>query len=357
MLEKPLNRAERFCLRFGLKAPILLAPMAGACPPSLSIAVANAGGLGAGGVVMMPPAEILEWVRAVRAQTRGPFQLNNWIPGPPPHRDAAHEARVRAFLARWGPPVPAEDADKALPDFQAQCDAMLQAAPAAVSSIMGMFAPELVERLKKQGIAWFATVTTVEEARQAEAAGADVIVAQGAEAGGHRGSFQSEGAEARLVGLFSLLPCVVDAVRVPVVATGGIADARGVAAALLLGASAVQIGTGFLRCPEAQLHPAWAETLARTLPEQTVITRVFSGRAGRGLATAYVQAAMSPEAPAPAPYPVQRMLTARMRSAAQQEGDLQRMQAWAGQSASLARAVPAGELLADLWGTAQQLLS
>jgi nitronate monooxygenase len=324
-MEKPLNRAERFCLRFGLKAPILLAPMAGACPPALSIAVANAGGLGAGGVVMMPPAEILEWVQAVRAQTRGPIQLNNWIPGPPPHRDASQEARVRAFLARWGPPVPAEDADKALPDFQAQCDAMLQAAPAAVSSIMGMFAPEFVERLKKQGIAWFATVTTVEEAR--------------------------------LVGLFSLVPCVVDAVRVPVVASGGIADARGVAAALLLGASAVQIGTGFLRCPEAQLHPAWAETLARTLPEQTVLTRVFSGRAGRGLATEYVQAAMSPEAPAPAPYPVQRMLTARMRSAAQKEGDLQRMQAWAGQSASLARAVPAGELLADLWATAQQLLS
>jgi nitronate monooxygenase len=197
----------------------------------------------------------------------------------------------------------------------------------------------------------------VEEARQAEAAGADAILVQGSEAGGHRGSFRVEDAERQSVGLFSLLPCVADAVRIPVVAAGGIADGRGVAAALLLGASAVQIGTGFLRCPEAQLHPAWADALARTAPEQTVLTRAFSGRAGRSIATAYVQAAMEPAAPAPAPYPVQRGLTSRMRSAAQKDGDVQRMQAWAGQSASLAQAKPAGELLAELWATALMLLS
>lgn len=268
--------------------------------------------------------------------------------------------RAEHFCSRFGMKAPillAQDGDTTRPDFQAQCEAMLQSAPPAVSSTMGVFAPEFVTRLKKQGIAWFANVTTVEEARQAEAAGAEVIVAQGAEAGGHRGSFRMEDAETRLVGLFSLLPCVVDAVRVPVVATGGIADARGTAAALLLGASAVQIGTGFLRCPEAQLHPAWAEAIARTLPEQTVVTRAFSGRAGRSIATTYVQATMSPEAPAPAPYPVQRGLTTRMRSAAQKEGDVQRMQAWAGQSASLSKAVPAGERLAEIWAAARQLLA
>jgi len=357
MPDEPLSRAERFCRRFGLQAPVLLAPMAGSCPPALSIAVANAGGMGAAGVLLMSPAEILAWVRELRAGTNGPFQLNNWIPGPPPRRDRAHEDRVRAFLARWSSEIPPEDGDKVPPDHQAQCEAMLEAAPPAVSSIMGLFGPELVARLKKSGIAWFANATTVEEARQAEAAGADAIVAQGAEAGGHRGSFRAEDAERQAVGLFSLLPCVVDAVRVPVVAAGGIADARGVAAALLLGASAVQIGTGFLRCPEAQIHPAWADALARTSPEQTVLTRAFSGRAGRSIATTYVRAAMEPEAPPPAPYPVQRGLTSRMRSAAQKDGDFQRMQAWAGQSASLARATSAGELLAELWGTARQLLS
>jgi len=354
---EPLDRADRFCRRFGLQVPILLAPMAGSCPPSLSIAVANAGGMGAAGVLLMSPEEILSWARDVRAGTSGPFQLNNWIPGPAPHRDRAREDRVRAFLASWGPEVPSEDGDKPAPDYPAQCEAMLEAAPPAVSSIMGLFEPALVARLKKSGIAWFATATTVEEAKQAEAAGADAIIAQGAEAGGHRGSFRAEEAEAKAVGLFSLLPCVVDAVRIPVVAAGGVTDGRGVAAALLLGAGAVQIGTGFLPCPEARIHPAWADALAQTRPEQTSLTRAFSGRAGRSIATAYVQAAMKPDAPAPAPYPVQRGLTARMRSAAAKDGDLQRMQAWAGQSASLARAIPAGELVAELWGTARKLLS
>ena len=357
MFKEALNRAEAFCRRFGVGAPILLAPMAGACPPALSVAVAQAGGMGAAGVLMMSPEEILAWAAAVRAGASGPFQMNNWIPGPAPARDRAREDRVRAFLATWGPPVAPEDADATPLDFGAQCEAMLQARPAAVSSIMGVFDGAYVARLKESGIAWFASVTTVAEAKQAEAAGADVVVAQGAEAGGHRGSFRAEEAEARLVGLFSLLPCVVDAVRVPVVAAGGIADARGVAAALVLGASAVQMGTAFLRCPEAGIARAWADEIGRTPPERTVLTRAFSGRAGRSIATAYVEAAAGAGAPAPAPYPVQRGLTAKMRAAAAREGDVGRMQAWAGQSASLARAVAAGELVAEVWGRAREILS
>lgn len=351
-----LARANAFCARFGLRAPILLAPMAGASSPSLSIAMADAGGLGACGVLMMQPAEIIAWANEVRSHTNGGFQLNTWIPDPPPVRDFAHEARVREFLAQFGPPVAESAGNATPPDFTAQCEAMLQAGPAAISSVMGLFPPEFVSKLKNRRVTWFATVSTVKEARAAEAAGADVIVAQGSEAGGHRACFDAATAERTQIGLFSLLPAVADVVSVPVVATGGIADARGVAAALLLGASAVQIGSAFLRCPEAKIHPAWADALARTAPEDTVVSRVFSGRAGRSIATDYVLAALSPDAPAPAPYPVQRALTTPMRQEAQKTGDVQRMQAWAGQSAAIGESLPAGALVERLWAGAQVLL-
>jgi len=350
------ERTKDFCARFNLRAPILLAPMAGACPPSLSIAVANAGGLGSCGALLMQPDAIMAWANEVRAGTNGAFQLNLWIPDPPPRRDAAHEARLRDFLGGFGPEVAADAADGKPPEFAAQCEALLAVGPPIVSSVMGVYPPEFVARLKARGIAYFAVVSTVAEARAAEAAGADVIVAQGMEAGGHRGAFDAAQAESQLVGLFALLPAVVDAVKVPVVATGGIADGRGVAAALMLGASAAQIGTGFLRCPEAKLPAAWADGIGRTLPEGTVLSRAFSGRAGRAIATDYARAAAAPEAPPPAPYPVQRSLTAAMRTAATKAGDLQRMQAWAGQSAALARAEPAATVLTRVWQDAQALL-
>ncbi len=351
------QRVQAFCERFGLRLPILLAPMAGACPPSLSIAVMKAGGAGACGALLMTPDDIRAWVAEVRGHAEGVFQLNNWIPDPAPRRDAEHEARLRAFLAQWGPPVSPEAGDATPPDFALQCEAMLELRPRMVSSIMGLYPADVVARFKAAGIDWFATATTVAEARAAEVAGADVIVAQGSEAGGHRGCFEADEAEPRQAGLFSLLPAIVDAVRVPVIASGGIADARGVAAALLLGASAVQIGTGLLRCPEARIPTAWADALAQTAPEDTRVSRVFSGRAGRSIVTDYVRAATSAEAPAPAPYPVQRGLTAAMRAAAAKANDLQRMQAWAGQSAALARAEPAEHLTRRLWDEACSLLT
>jgi hypothetical protein len=234
-MKSALTKASAFCERFGLKLPILLAPMAGASAPSLSIAVANAGGLGACGALLMQPAAILSWAAEVRAGTNGAFQLNLWVPDPKPFRDPEHEARVRGFLAGWGPLVPPEAGDATPPDFAAQCEAFLQAAPPIVSSVMGLYPPDLVARLKAKHIAWFANISTVAEARAAEAAGADVVVAQGMEAGGHRGCFHAAKAEAEMVGSFALIPAVVDAVRIPVVATGGIADARGVAAALTFG--------------------------------------------------------------------------------------------------------------------------
>jgi nitronate monooxygenase len=353
----PRARAEDFANRLGIRLPILLAPMAGASPPSVSIAVANAGGLGACGALLMKPDEIKAWAAEFRKGSRGEFQINLWIPEAQPARDFELENRQREFLATWGPPVPPEAGDATLPDFEAQCEAMLTVAPKAISSIMGLYSSAFVSEMKTRGILWFATATTVAEAKAAEKAGADAIIAQGMEAGGHRGAFRADEAEQQMVGLMALLPQVADAVAVPVIAAGGIADARGIAAALILGASAVQIGTGFLRSPEAKTHPAYAERLAHTEANETMVTRAFSGRPGRSAATAYVRAAAASDAPRPAPYPVQRGLTRAMREAAQKAGDADRMQLWAGQAAKLARDLPAGTITQQLWEGASRLLS
>lgn len=348
----PRARASAFCDHFGLRLPVLMGPMAGSSPPALAAAVAAAGGLGACGALLMDRAAITDWVGAFRARSNGAFQINTWVPSPVPPVEAAAVERIRSLLAERGVELGPVDAT-GLPDFAEQCAAIVDARPHVASSIMGLYPPEVVTAFKRQGTAWFANVTSLAEAEAAEAAGADAVVVSGIEAGGHRGSFEPAAAERQGGTLFALLPIIADAVSIPVVAAGGIADGRGLAAALALGASAVQVGTALLRTPEAGTAPAWSDAIAQALPEGTVLTRAFSGRLARAVRNEWTEAVGEDALP----YPVQRQATAHLRARAVQQGDGSAMQMWAGQAARLSRAEPAADVVRRLWDEAEGLLT
>ena len=346
------SRIESICNLTGTKHPIWLAPMAGVPSLELSANVANSGGMASCGTLLMQPDLISEWCQSFRRLSDGAFQLNLWVPDASPHRNTSQELSMIQFLSSWGPQVDPEDANQTPLNFEDQFDVMVEQAPTLISSSMGLYSQQQIVRLKSAGILYGATVTTVDEAILASEAGCDIIIAQGSEAGGHRATFKQDDAQRVCVGLMSLIPQIVDAVSCPVVAAGGIADARTVFAALALGASAVQMGTGFLRCPEAGIPTAWANEIGRTKPEDTILTKGFSGRLGRSIRTDYLQALETKEL-LPCPYPVQRGLTGKMRASAAENNNIKGIQAWAGQSAMLATAAPANEIALRIWDEVQ----
>lgn len=334
--------------RLELRHPILQAPMAGGLtPPALVAAVSNAGALGSLAAAGLEPPSIAAQVDAIRALTSRPFGVNLFVLADP-RADDAQVDEAMARLAPWFARVGLEPARPArwAPVFEEQFEALLQARPAVASFTFGILSRRQVARLHQAGCFVVGTATTVEEALAWRSVGVDAVCAQGLEAGGHRGTFLHAFDEA-LVGTMALVPQVVDAVDVPVIAAGGLMDGRGIAAALALGAQAAQLGTAFLGCPEAGVAPAYRHALSRGAETATRLTRAFSGRPARGIVNDFMRA-MDPVADALPPYPVLNALTAPMRARAAAAGDAALMSLWAGQGLRLFRERKAADLVAEL---------
>lgn len=337
--------------RLGLKWPIFQAPMAGGGDtPALVASVSAAGGLGFIGAAYLAPAQIAAAARAVRAHTERPFGINLFAPLPapvPPNTIAAALERLAPFHAELGLPPPALP-EASGPAFADQLAAILDSGAAVLSVTFGLLPPEATAAAKARGMMVIGTATTIEEAAMVEAAGMDAVVAQGSEAGGHRGSFAAE-FSAAMIGTMALVPQVLDAVRLPVIASGGIMDGRGVAAALALGASAVQMGTAFLTCDEAGVAEAHKAAILAARPQETRVTRAFSGRPARGIVNRFmIEIEAEDAADAILPFPLQNALTRPLRSAAAEQGRAEFLSLWAGQGLGLARRQPAAALLARL---------
>ena len=347
--------------RLGLAAPIVQGPFgSGLSAVDLVVAVAECGLLGSFGVHHLHGAGIADIAHRIRARTARPFALNLWIPlhdsAAPQLSDAQYLAArqlLQPYFNELGVAAPSRPASFG-PNYEEQVEAVLEARPAVFSFVFGVPSSNVLERCRALGITTLGAATTVAEARALEAAGVDMIVASGFEAGGHRVSFLRE-PESCLTGTLSLTPQVVDSVKVPVIAAGGIADGRGVAAALMLGAQGVQIGTAFLACEESSASTLHREKLFSSDASQTVLTRAFTGRLARGIRNRFIDELQSGAASF-APYPVQAWLTAQMKTAAidAQRADL--LPLWSSQSAPLLKHRHARELCADLIGQTEALL-
>ncbi|UNK71542.1 nitronate monooxygenase [Microbacterium sp. H1-D42] len=332
----------------GIRHPIILAPFGGLSSVPLTAAVSEAGGLGSYGLYGYDGQRIRETAAALREVTDAPFALNIWLPTgdevAPGREHDAYAAALLPYFTAVGMDPPARP-ERYLPSLDEQLDAIWAAAPAALSVVFGVPSAAIVDEAHRRGIRVIGTATTVAEAVALEAGGVDAIVATGAEAAGHRVSFLRP-AEQSLVGLFSLLPQVSDAVAVPVIAAGGVADRRGVTAALALGAAGVQVGTSFLVTGESAANDAHRAAIRATAADESVLTRAMSGRLSRGArnhAVAEIEASG-----AIAPFPAQNWLTGRFRAVAGQRGMGELQSLWLGQSAPLATRGTADDVFAEL---------
>ncbi|SDS45193.1 NAD(P)H-dependent flavin oxidoreductase [Pseudomonas oryzae] len=338
-----------FTALVGVRHPLIQAPMAGgATTPELVAAVSNAGALGSFAAATLAPAAIREGVARVRQLTDRPFNVNLFIldePAPSDEEVARAQARLDPLRAELGLP-PGGRPTRFCEDNRAQLETLLELAPPVVSFTFGILDAATVARFHAVGSLVMGTATTVAEARAWQAVGADLVCAQGCEAGGHRGSFLGDPQQACL-GLLALLPQLAAAVNIPVVAAGGLMDGRGIAASLLLGAQAAQLGTAFLCCPESGIPAIWKEAIRAARDDSTRLTRAFSGRFARGITNDFMRRFAAEEEQIPA-YPVQNALTADIRQAALRQGRSEYLSLWAGQGAGMARSLPAAELVQTL---------
>ena len=334
----------------GIELPLIQAPMAGVQASALAIAVSNAGGLGSLPCAMLAPEAQRAELEKIHAQTTRPYNVNFFCHRPP-EPDAAREATWRAALAPYyleygidAATIPAGPGRR--PFDAAAAELLAEFKPPVVSFHFGLPDETLLARVRGWGARILSSATTVDEARWLEARGVDVIIAQGLEAGGHRGIFLSEDLSTQ-VGTFALLPQIVRAVNVPVVAAGGIADAAGVRAALALGAAGVQLGTAYLLCPEATTSAVHRAALQSEAARHTALTNLYTGRPARGILTRLMreQGPLSPLAPA---FPLATAAVAPLRAQAEAAGRGDFTPLWAGQNTSGCRAVPAAQLTREL---------
>jgi nitronate monooxygenase len=334
----------------GIDLPIIQAPMAGVQGSALAVAVSNAGGLGSLPCAMLGPDAIGKELAAIKAGTDRPFNVNFFCHRPPAP-DAAREAAWRAALApyyrEYGiDPVTIQPGPGRRP-FSAEAAEVLEAfRPAVVSFQFGLPSADLLARVRAWGAKILGAATTVEEARWLEARGVDAVIAQGAEAGGHRSMFLSADLSTQ-IGTLALVPQVARAVRIPVIAAGGVADARGVAAAMALGAAGAVVGTAYLLCPEATTNAVHRAALTSETARHTAFTTLFSGGPARGIVNRIMRE-LGPMSAAPPAFPLAATALAPLRAKAESRGSGDFSPLWAGQNASGCKAIPAAELTREL---------
>jgi nitronate monooxygenase len=334
----------------GTEFPIIQAPMAGVQGSALAVAVSNAGGLGSLPCAMLGLDALRAELATIKAQTSKPFNVNFFChaaPGPSPEREAAWRATLAPYYAELGLDGSTIPAGISRSPFNAEAaDVLAEFQPSVISFHFGLPSAEFLARVRAWGAKVLSSATTVKEALWLESRGVDAVIAQGLEAGGHRGMFLSDDLTTQ-VGTLALVPQVVDAVKVPVIAAGGIADAKGVAAALALGASGVQVGTAFLLCPEATTSAVHRAALKSESARHTALTNVFTGRPARGIVNRVVRELGPISAAAPA-FPLATSAVAPLRAKAESVGSGDFSPLWSGQNASRCKEVPAPELVRNL---------